>query len=392
MPMELLHELKVNHPQDTRARQDFVSALRGFMLNDMASGMKQRYQDVVAPAYADKIGHAPRTQDDVHAAMKSDIYFKFYSSVRYNAQEMVWRSVVPGIAAALPEMQAKAEAVQGRAGGTLALDPALEIPENVTAVDVHLMPGVYAAPDTPAAGAVYDNGLAVFSAGFMGRELDDIGMSMANYVRTRFADFAPKDILDCGCTVGHNTLAWARTYPDATVHGIDVSSGVLRYAHGRASSLGITAHFHQMDATSLDFPDNSFDVVFSSMFLHEISVKDIKAFFAEAHRVLRPGGLLINMELPPNGALEAYDQFYLDWDCYYNAEPFYRAFRDQDYQALTEAGGFAPEGFLQFTVPQYTYMEAAAFTEAVQRPTAIDGETGRLSASLQWFGFGAWKR
>jgi hypothetical protein len=98
------------------------------------------------------------------------------------------------------------------------------------------------------------------------------------------------------------------------------------------------------------------------------------------------------MELPPNGALEAYDQFYLDWDCYYNAEPFYRAFRDQDYQALTEAGGFAPEGFLQFTVPQYTYMEAAAFTEAVQRPTAIDGETGRLSASLQWFGFGAWKR
>jgi hypothetical protein len=37
-------------------------------------------------------------------------------------------------------------------------------------------------------------------------------------------------------------------------------------------------------------------------------------------------------------------------------------------------------------------MEDSAFGEAVQRPATIDGETGRLSASLQWFGFGAWKR
>jgi SAM-dependent methyltransferase len=239
---------------------------------------------------------------------------------------------------------------------------------------------------------VYDNGLAVFSAGFMGRDLNDIGMSMANYVRKRFPDFEPRDILDCGCTVGHNTLAWASTYPNAAVHGIDVSSSVLRYAHARAGSLKIPAHFHQMDATALDFPDASFDVVFSSMFLHELSVKDIKRFFAEAYRVLRPGGLLINMELPPNQSLEPYDQFYLDWDCYYNAEPFYRAFRDQDYAALTVAGGFPADGFLQFTVPQYTYMDDAAFTEAVRRPITIDGETGRLSATLQWFGFGAWKR
>jgi hypothetical protein len=37
-------------------------------------------------------------------------------------------------------------------------------------------------------------------------------------------------------------------------------------------------------------------------------------------------------------------------------------------------------------------MDDADFTEAVQRPATIDGETGRLSATLQWFGFGAWKR
>ncbi len=392
MPMDLQHDMKVPHPQNARARQDFVSSLRSYILNDMAAGMKSRYREAVEPRLSAQLGRPPATQDEVHAAMKGDLYFKFYSAVRYNAQEMVWRSVVPGIEASLPTMQAKAEALDGRAGGSLTLNPTLELPDNVTAVDVHLMPGVYAAPDTPAAGAVYDNGLAVFAAGFMGRDLNDIGMSMANYVRKRFPEFQPADILDCGCTVGHNTLAWARTYPDAAVHGIDVSSSVLRYAHARAGSLNIAAHFHQMDATHLAFPDDSFDVVFSSMFLHELSVKDIKRFFAEAYRVLRPGGLLINMELPPNQSLEPYDQFYLDWDCYYNAEPFYRAFRDQDYAALTQAGGFPADGFLQFTVPQYTYMDDASFTEAVQRPPSIDGETGRLSATLQWFGFGAWKR
>jgi ubiquinone/menaquinone biosynthesis C-methylase UbiE len=391
MPMELLHDLKVPYRQDERARQDFVSSLRGFILNDMAAGMKARYRNEVEPALCARLGRKPDTQDEVHAAMKSDLYFKFYSAVRVNAQEMVWRSVIPRIADALPDMQAEAEARGGQAGGSLTLDPDLELPGNVTAVDVHLMPGVYAAPDTPAAGAVYDNGLAVFSAGFMGRELNDIGMSMANYVRKRYPDFRPAAILDCGCTVGHNTLAWAQTYPQATVHGIDVSSSVLRYAHARAGSLGVTAHFHQMDATTLAFPDGSFDVVFSSMFLHELAVKDIKRFFAEAYRVLRPGGLLINMELPPNQSLEPYDQFYLDWDCYYNAEPFYRAFRDQDYAALTQAGGFAADKFVQFTVPQYTYMADDEFAEAVRRPASIDGQTGRLSATLQWFGFGAWK-
>ena len=392
MPMELLHDLKIPHTRDTRARQDFVSTLRGFMLNDMAAGMKQHYQQVVEPALERQLGGKPATQDDVHAAMKSDLYFKFYSAVRYNAQEMVWRSVIPGVQNALPDLQAKEAALAGVADGSLTLDPALDLPENVADIDVHLMPGGYEQAGSAAAGAVYDNGLAVFSAGFMGRELNDIGMSMAQYVKKRFPTFAPADILDCGCTVGHNTLAWANTFPDARVVGIDVSSSVLRYAHARAGSLGVPAHFHQMDATSLGFADGSFDVVFSSMFLHELSVADIKLFMAEAHRVLRPGGLLITMELPPNRELAPYDQFYLDWDCYYNAEPYYRTFRDQDYAALTEAGGFSRDDYFQFTVPQYTYMPDEAFAEAVQRPAAINGETGRLSAVLEWFGFGTWKR
>jgi SAM-dependent methyltransferase len=391
MPVELSHDLKTPHGRDALARQDFISSLRGFILNDMASGMRARFEDAVAPAFARERGRPPQTQDEVHAAMRKDLYFKFYSAVRYNAQEMVWRSVIPSVETALPALTQKIDQLSKAGGGTLTLDPALDMPENVAGLDVHLMPGGYASTESAAAGAVYDNGLAVFSAGFMGPHLDDIGLSMSNYVKHRFPDFDPARILDCGCTVGHNTAAWASTFPQAEVHGVDVSASVLRYAHGRAQSLGLPVHYHQMDATDLKFEDHSFDVIFTSMFLHELSVKDIKRFFAEAHRVLRPGGLLINMELPPNRELQPYDQFYLDWDCYYNKEPYYRAFRDQSPEDLIEAGGFARAGYFQFAVPQYSFTPLDTFIDAVNAPPTLDGDTGRLSASLNWFGFGAWK-
>ncbi len=391
MPVELSHDLKAEHGRDALARQDFISSLRGFILNDMAAGMRSRFEEAVEPAFARDKGRAPQTQDEVHAAMRKDLYFKFYSSVRYNAQEMVWRSVIPGVEAALPALTQKIDMLSKAGGGSLTLDPTLDMPENIVGLDVHLMPGGYASTETPAAGAVYDNGLTVFSAGFMGPHLDDIGLSMSNYVKHRYPDFKPARVLDCGCTVGHNAAAWASTFPDAEVHGVDVSASVLRYAHGRAQSLGLPVHYHQMDATNLKFEDNAFDVIFTSMFLHELSVKDIKRFFAEAHRVLRPGGMLINMELPPNRELQPYDQFYLDWDCYYNKEPYYRAFRDQSPEDLVEAGGFNRSSYFQFAVPQYSFTPLDKFIDAVNAPPSLGGDTGRLSASLNWFGFGAWK-
>lgn len=391
MPLELNHALKVRHERDSQARQDFVSALRGYVLNDMAENMRTRFETNVAPQFARRMGRQPADQDEVHGAMREDLYFRFYSAIRYNAQEMVWRSVIPGIEVGIPGLERTLKKVCGSSGGSLTLDPDLKMPANVEGLDVHLMPGGYTGTEGCAPGAVYDNGLAVFSAGLMGKNLDDIGQSMAHYVKLRFPDFRPQRILDCGCTVGHNAAAWAETFPDAEMHAVDVSASVLKYAHGRAEALGLPMHFHQMDATALGFDDASVDVVFSSMFLHEMSVKDIDAFFREAHRVLRPSGLLINMELPPNAELGPYDQFYLDWDCYYNREPFYRAYRDRSPKDLITAAGFDPAGFFQFTVPQYTYVPNDAFEAAVAAPHGVDSDTGRLSASVSWFGYGVWK-
>jgi ubiquinone/menaquinone biosynthesis C-methylase UbiE len=392
MAFELNHDLKIAIDRDTAARQAFVSQLRGYILNDMAAAMRSAYETDVAPAFEREHGRAPATQDEVHREMRSNMYFKFYSSIRCNAQEMVWRSVIPAVERALPEIEAQIRALSGKAGGSLTLDPALRVPANVAGLEVHLMPGGYAPSKSPMAGAVYDNGLKVFSAGFMGENLDDIGLSMSNYVKQRFPQLRPQQILDCGTTVGHNAAVWARTFPDAQVHAIDVSAATLTYAHGRAESLGLPVHFRQMNATELAYPSESFDVVFTSMFLHELSLKDIRKFFSEARRVLRPGGLILNMELPPNRELPPYDQFYLDWDSYYNAEPFYRIFRDQQPEDLLEAGGFARSDYFQFVVPQFSYMSESDFADAVRSSHVIGKDTGRLSADIEWFGFGSWKR
>lgn len=383
------HDLAVHPTRDEVAGQDFTSSLRGYLLNDMAAGMKRRFETDIAP----RLPEPPADGRAVHAALRPDPYFRFYSALRIGAQEMVWSSVGDAVARDADTLRARAAALSSLPGGALKLDPALKVPRNVSAIDVHHMPGSYAAEGVDGdvtAGAIYENGLSVFSFGLMGRNLDDIGESVTFWLRHRHPDFAPRDILDLGCSVGHQTLPWARAYPDAHVTGIDVAAPCLRYAHGRAQSMGVAADFVQADATRLPWPEASFDLVFSSMFLHELPLKDIRAAFAEARRVLRPGGLLLHYELPPNSQLSAYDGFYLDWDCWYNNEPFYKGYRDQDPAGLCAAAGFPADGFLQTVVPSLSWYGEDAVTAALRGPAAIGGNTGRLADGVQWFVYGNW--
>jgi ubiquinone/menaquinone biosynthesis C-methylase UbiE len=371
-----------------------VSGLRGFILNDLAHDMKEAFETRVAPDFARSHGRRPASSAEVHKAMRGDPAFKVYSACRVQAQKMVWDSVTPVVGRERAAIEAAAAGAAGKTRVTL--DPSLPLPRNVDSLEIHLMPGSYSGPgDFPLAqGAIYDQGLSIFSMGLMGQNLDDIGLSMAAYVKSAFPAFAPQAILDVGCTIGHNTLPWKLAYPAASVHATDVAAPVLRYGAARAALQGVDVTFHQMDAEALKFPDGSFDLVFSSMFLHELSKQTRVAFFREAHRLLRPGGLLLNMELPPNSDMGPFEGFYLDWDCYYNKEPYYKGFRDEDLRALVRAGGFTDDSYLQFVTPSIgIYGADAVHDAATADPLAVNDETtGRLADGVKWFGFGAWKR
>mgnify|MGYP003887160993 CR=1 FL=1 len=373
------HPLPLPLTPDEAARQDFVASLRGHILNDMAAGLKQRWSGRVAPA----LPQPARDGVDVARALAGQPYFAFYTAARVHAQRMVWASVEGQVA----REAARLEAMGADGPATLALDPALTMPETVTR-DVHLMPGSYAGGEGAAAGAVYEHGLGVFSFGLMGARLDDIGQSIALWLKARFPDFRPAAILDLGCAVGHQTLPWAEGFPDARVTGLDVAAPCLRYAARRANALGIAAHFLQADARAVPLPDASQDLLFSSMFLHELPEADIRAVYGECRRLLRPGGLMLHYELPPNGPeMDPFDQFYLDWDATFNCEPHYKAYRDLAPRRLALDAGFAADGLFEAVVPSIGW-----YGEAAARAGAAGGDdhVGRLADGVKWYVHGAW--
>lgn len=390
------HGLKLPKAPQHRARERFVASLRAYVLIDLANELRSDYEQEVLPALADKQAPAPKDGVAVHKLMRGRDQFNFYSSLRCTAQEIVWDSVIDFLEGQQPLLDERFTALSEdqSVAGSLQLNPSLKAPGYYDVTDVHLMPGNYDAhgKDTGLApGSLYDNGFNVFAFGAMGREFSDIGWSMAQFTKLRFPELNPQCIVDVGCTVGHNTLPWKQTFPDARVHGLDLAAGCLKYGHARAQSMGIEAHFQQARADHLPFEDNSVDVVFSSMFLHELPLKHIQATLAEAFRVLRPGGVMLHMELPPNAPLAPYDQFYLDWDSYYNSEPFYKNFRDQDYQQLCTDAGFDRDRFFQAVMPRFTYVEESEFESAVMGEAKFDEDTGRLSHDIEWYGFGAVK-
>jgi len=108
------------------------------------------------------------------------------------------------------------------------------------------------------------------------------------------ADGPPGAILDLGTGTGTLALEAARRWP-AAVTGIDASRGMILAARGRAredlpASDAARISFDIADAGHLPYPDESFDLVVSSFVLQ--LVQNRLAVLREAHRVLRPGGVL----------------------------------------------------------------------------------------------------
>ena len=146
-------------------------------------------------------------------------------------------------------------------------------------------------------------------------------------------------------------------------------------------------HFSQQDAEHTDFADGSFDLIVSSYFFHELSVKSTRAVLAECERLLAPGGVMLHMELPAADQVDAYYNFFLDWDAYYNNEPHYAGFRGQDLQALCTEAGFAADKYVLYPIPNYTVVDEEYFN-ACARGEASPPEHGNGAC---WYLFGAWK-
>lgn len=106
-----------------------------------------------------------------------------------------------------------------------------------------------------------------------------------------FANTRGLKVLEIGCGLGTDGAQFAKAGADYT--GVDLTNAAIELARKRFELFGLTGKFQVADAENLDFPDESFDVVYSHGVLHHTPAIDAAA--QEIHRVLKPGGRVIVM-------------------------------------------------------------------------------------------------
>jgi ubiquinone/menaquinone biosynthesis C-methylase UbiE len=357
------HPMLPETVHDEQARQDFVAAFRGHLSGKLMPGNYQVYAQRVEPKFAREHGRVPQNEQEVRALMTRDPFYQFWSAMQRRSQELLWESVIDPVERELPELIKRAKtptkapskvaarsvsrtgvkgAKHAKRAGSVRLDPELVVPRYHTAADIHLQPGGYHsdyASDDVAAGAIYDKGINLYMGGALGPQNNLMGDTLLAYLREQHPQFKPQRILDMGCAIGNSTVVWAKAFPEAEVHGIDVGAPVLRYAHGRAEALGAAVHFSQQNAESTDFETGSFDLVLSHIVLHETSKSALVRILAECRRLLRPGGLMLHLEIPRGRT--AMDKFMHNWESYNNNETFSRYMTDLDLSAESMKAGFS---------------------------------------------------
>jgi ubiquinone/menaquinone biosynthesis C-methylase UbiE len=347
MRTQAVHPILPQPVHDEAARTTFAYHLANFIRSDITPHTKAAYEKQARPAFEAAHRRPPRTRQEVRKAMEPTPAYKMSSALQRCSQEMMWDSVAETVSRDLPRLIANFRTIAEKPRrGSLRLNPALKHPNYVADNHHHCMPGGYheeVAADDVFAGALYDRGSFIYVDGNFGPWNDGLGVALAKFVRARFPNFAPRRILDVGCTVGGSSVALARMFPEAEVHGIDLGAPVLRYAHARAEHLGVAVHFSQQNGEATDFPDASFDLVCSAAMLHETAHRATLNIIRESRRLLRRGGMMVHSEIQPYRKQDPWLDFTRDWDSLNNNEPFWGTVLDMDLAAEARRNGWADE-------------------------------------------------
>ena len=134
------------------------------------------------------------------------------------------------------------------------------------------------------------------------------------FMMKKAGDISGKRCLDVGTGTGEIAFHVARKAgPDGKVVGVDITPRMLELAAKKEADLHLPCKIDWVvgDALTLDFPDDSFDLVTSGYMLRNVT--DIQKAVSEMHRVLAPGGKVVVAELskPDNGFIRFFYDIYM---------------------------------------------------------------------------------
>ncbi|MEL7029747.1 MAG: class I SAM-dependent methyltransferase [Pseudomonadota bacterium] len=340
---------------DEAARQAFVGAFKAHVNGPLEDRLGDALDHDLGPKFERETGASPSTREEATRALSPSPLYQTWGSLVYTSQDFLWESVGDTVDRVRPIFEARAEelAKNGPQYGSLTLNADLQPPEPIASREIHRQPGGYFFETD---GTDLTSPLLYFASIELYRTAKGLGTgaatgepAMAPYLLKllgdRFPDIAPKRILDLGCGVGTETIALKQRFPDAEVHGLDLSGPFMRFGHLWAEEKGVELHFRQGDARDTGYPDGHFDLIFSHILFHETGHEVLPAIMAEARRLLAPGGVFFNADVAYQpDRIPPVKQATNGWQVDYNGEPFWNGFADTDVKAQLTKAGFTEGG------------------------------------------------
>jgi ubiquinone/menaquinone biosynthesis C-methylase UbiE len=180
----------------------------------------------------------------------------------------------------------------------------------------------------------YDRWAAIYD-----REANPLIALEEPVVREALGDVAGLSVLDLGCGTGRHSV-WLASR-GAAVTGIDFSEGMLEEARRKAGAGPVRFLAHDLHQP-LPFADGTFDRVVSGLVLEHLH--ELDAFFAEARRVLRPGGRAVISAMHPAMFLKGVQARFTDPASGEKVQPGSVAHSIGDFVMAAVRAGFALEG------------------------------------------------
>lgn len=321
------------------AAQSFIHSARAFWTTRLYPAVRAEYLEEARSAPS-----RPGTPEEVARVMAPSATYQYYAWLERHLQRFkysgryglhVWHARDRARLAA--EMDAAAPRVP------LELDPDLPMPRYYSAVDIHQHPG--GVWSDPVAGLVYERGARSTTplSGAKHGDLHDrfVAIALAEAPRP------PARVLEMGCGFGKTTRPLAEACSQSEIDAIELAAPCLKVAARDLGRVGAkNVRLRQMDARHTDYPAARFDLVASTMLLHELPPDAIEATFAECARVLAPGGRMVHLDFLPHiqpqtgVAGEAFARFIHYGHGRRNNEPFMEPLAKLDVAAMLVAKGF----------------------------------------------------